>query len=292
MAMAAAVRRLAVVLIWTLSSTSAASSVGSEQASVWTWGPYRPNLYFGVRPRIPETLLMGLMWSNGNSRNELISSKHWRSRHFSFGVLITCISVDLRDTCEQDDGMEGYGWTQYDTRVGGSQTIHDSNLQIDLTTNFFKTSDGLSWGVRVFGAPRPGALADLKTALIWHVAVEKAESLTDQRNLKCSSAEGAMAGTSCTGTVPRLGSFELQLRKAGDAESKGFEDSAIRSVTVPEEKIWKAKCMTLDIFSKKKANTNVFFSLAVYKDVLKSASEILYSSMDLEMVTCTLYKPF
>ncbi|KAI0159040.1 glycoside hydrolase family 63 protein [Pestalotiopsis sp. NC0098] len=227
MAMAAAVRRLAVVLIWTLSSTSAASSVGSEQ------GPYRPNLYFGVRPRIPETLLMGLMWSNGNSRNELISN--------------------LRDTCEQDDGMEGYGWTQYDTRVGGSQTIHDSNLQIDLTTKFFKTSDGLSWGVRVFGAPRPGAPADLKTALIWHVAVEKAESLTDQRNLKCSSAEGAMAGTSCTGTVPRLGSFELQLRKAGDAESKGFEDSAIRSVTVPEEKIWKAK--------------------SVYKDVLKSASE-------------------
>jgi mannosyl-oligosaccharide glucosidase len=26
------------------------------------WGPYRPNLYFGVRPRIPRTLLMGLMW--------------------------------------------------------------------------------------------------------------------------------------------------------------------------------------------------------------------------------------
>lgn len=176
---------------------------------------------------------------------------------FSKG-LITGISVDLRDTCEQDDGMEGYGWTQYDTRVGGSQTIHDSNLQIDLTTEFFKTSDGLSWGVRVSGVPRPGAPADLKTALIWHIAIEKAETLTNKRNLECSSAEGAMAGASCTGTVPGLGSFELQLREAGDVESKGLEDSAIRSVTVTEDKIWKAKCMTLDLFSKKKANTNVF----------------------------------
>ena len=26
------------------------------------WGPYRPNLYFGVRPRIPKSLMTGLMW--------------------------------------------------------------------------------------------------------------------------------------------------------------------------------------------------------------------------------------
>jgi mannosyl-oligosaccharide glucosidase len=26
------------------------------------WGTYRPNLYFGLRPRLPATLLTGLMW--------------------------------------------------------------------------------------------------------------------------------------------------------------------------------------------------------------------------------------
>lgn len=26
------------------------------------WGPYKPNLYFGVRPRTPEALWTGLMW--------------------------------------------------------------------------------------------------------------------------------------------------------------------------------------------------------------------------------------
>ena len=28
------------------------------------WGPYRPNLYFGVKPRIPESFSSGLMWAN------------------------------------------------------------------------------------------------------------------------------------------------------------------------------------------------------------------------------------
>jgi len=27
------------------------------------WGPYRPNLYFGVRPRVPESLLAGILWA-------------------------------------------------------------------------------------------------------------------------------------------------------------------------------------------------------------------------------------
>lgn len=39
-----------------------------------TWGPYRPNLYFGVRPQIPETLLMGLIWASGDDRYRLKES--------------------------------------------------------------------------------------------------------------------------------------------------------------------------------------------------------------------------
>ena len=27
------------------------------------WGPYRSNLYFGVRPRIPKSLTTGLLWA-------------------------------------------------------------------------------------------------------------------------------------------------------------------------------------------------------------------------------------
>lgn len=38
------------------------------------WAPYRPGLYFGVRPNIPDTLLMGLMWANGTDKATLIDS--------------------------------------------------------------------------------------------------------------------------------------------------------------------------------------------------------------------------
>lgn len=36
------------------------------------WGPYRPNLYVGVRPIVPKTLLMGVMWSRGDSRDSIL----------------------------------------------------------------------------------------------------------------------------------------------------------------------------------------------------------------------------
>ncbi len=31
------------------------------------WGPYRSNLYFGVRPRLPKSLMTGLLWARVDS---------------------------------------------------------------------------------------------------------------------------------------------------------------------------------------------------------------------------------
>ncbi len=39
------------------------SEIGRTSNQSLLWGPYRPNLYFGVRPRIPKSLLTGLLWS-------------------------------------------------------------------------------------------------------------------------------------------------------------------------------------------------------------------------------------
>ena len=38
------------------------SEIGRMNNESLLWGPYRPNLYFGVRPRIPQSLMAGLMW--------------------------------------------------------------------------------------------------------------------------------------------------------------------------------------------------------------------------------------
>jgi mannosyl-oligosaccharide glucosidase len=40
------------------------------------WGPYRPNLYFGVRPRIPKSLMGGLMWSKVENFQDVQNSKY------------------------------------------------------------------------------------------------------------------------------------------------------------------------------------------------------------------------
>ena len=38
------------------------SEIGRQNNESLFWGPYKPNLYFGVRPRTPEALWSGLMW--------------------------------------------------------------------------------------------------------------------------------------------------------------------------------------------------------------------------------------
>lgn len=38
------------------------SEIGRLNNQSLLWGPYRPNLYFGIRPRIPKSLMTGLMW--------------------------------------------------------------------------------------------------------------------------------------------------------------------------------------------------------------------------------------
>ena len=38
------------------------------------WGPYRPNLYFGVRPRLHKSFMGGLMWANVDSIEDVQKS--------------------------------------------------------------------------------------------------------------------------------------------------------------------------------------------------------------------------
>ena len=39
-----------------------AQAVLSQTTNETLWGAYRPNLYFGLRPRFPKSLMTGLMW--------------------------------------------------------------------------------------------------------------------------------------------------------------------------------------------------------------------------------------
>ncbi|KAF4535015.1 Glucosidase i [Lasiodiplodia theobromae] len=170
----------------------AASATAHPDNSSLQWGPFRPNLYFGVRPRI-----------------------------------------HLRHTCEQSDAMAGYGWTAYDPRIGGSQTVHDQGNGLDLTTNFVK--DGASWALRVRGTPRSHVDNDnLGTAVIFYLAVDAA-------GVVCARPPDAPV-VDCRADVPGLGPFKLHIR---DAVSKN-EKTTLHGLHVAVDKLWQAKTIFFD----------------------------------------------
>jgi hypothetical protein len=70
-----------------LASAQAAEVEKATNASL-LWGPYRPNLYFGVRPRIPKSLMGGLMWTRVEDYQSVQSSE--------FITMDNCVAYSTR----------------------------------------------------------------------------------------------------------------------------------------------------------------------------------------------------
>lgn len=50
-------------------------TVTRENNQSLLWGPYRPNLYFGIRPRLPKSIMTGLMWAKVDNYVEVQNSE-------------------------------------------------------------------------------------------------------------------------------------------------------------------------------------------------------------------------
>lgn len=59
------------------------------------WGTYRPNLYFGLKPRLPESLMTGLIWF-GTHDYQSFSSKTVIEKLF---VILTMMGLHRGATC-------------------------------------------------------------------------------------------------------------------------------------------------------------------------------------------------
>lgn len=81
---------------------------GGEHSNALLWGTYRPQVYFGVRARLPRSPLLGLMWLNPRTGS-------------------------VRHACEQGDGLS-YGWERHDGRRFGRQEIEDEEAGLEITT--------------------------------------------------------------------------------------------------------------------------------------------------------------
>ncbi|RYP12647.1 hypothetical protein DL767_011182 [Monosporascus sp. MG133] len=207
------------------------SELGRSNNQSLFWGPYRPNLYFGVRPRIPKSLITALMWAKVDNYVEVQDS--------------------FRYTCEQHAGMAGYGWDEYDTRRGGVQTIHDAGNFIDITTSFVKIpggGHGGSWAARIKGEPREDAPSDLKTTAMFYLASEAWGEVVEI--VEDGDETGFDGDVTFRGKSNALGDWKLVVTKGTGAHptsphavsaQRDLEKTTVQSLTVQEELLWKAK---------------------------------------------------
>lgn len=102
----------------------------SNHTSSLLWGTYRPGSYFGLRTRLPHSLIAGLMWADLDPS----SPQHWNQlRH---------------EALQSNEGMSTYGWSRHDGRGFGEQNIIDKRLNI--TTIWSKSREYHSdWGALI-----------------------------------------------------------------------------------------------------------------------------------------------
>ena len=228
-----------------LASLYATQALGQE-SEVFTkasnesllWGPYKSNLYFGIRPRIPKSLTASLSWARVEDFVKVQNS--------------------LRHTCEQHADMDGYGWDSYDPRTGGVQTIHDKGNGIDLETSFVTISEG-AWAARVKGTPREdaelmagsqGGVDGIKTAVWFSLGLEGLGSL-EATGVEDAEELGYKGDVVFSGQTSDLGDFTVTITEregnthpdvshpAGD--SKPLDRTFVHSLQVPDEALWQIK---------------------------------------------------
>ncbi|KAE8825709.1 hypothetical protein PTNB85_06139 [Pyrenophora teres f. teres] len=191
------------------------------------WGPYRPNLYLGLRPRVPKSILAGLMWGK-----------------------LEDVERTLRHNVNQSEGMARYSWTAYHTREGGRQIIEDVGNKINLTTEFVKYSEGQSagnWGLRIRGIPRPDAAPDQKTTVVFYVGMEAmgtcASCKLEAHTRLGDGDDTAVHAVDIELAHPVLGSAGIQI--GVPVNNEGTPEAAfIKTMNVTEDRLWQAKYQT------------------------------------------------
>ena len=180
------------------------------------WGPYRSNLYFGLRARVPKGISFGLMWAG--IEDELIDDKR------------------LRHTLEDDDNeiLRYNGWDYYDVRLGGMSKVTDLRNEMNLSMEFLKYDvNGIkgSWTARITANSwyRSG-----QARTIFYVAPEHSS------NIVCNSSKNSNQHDkflSFSGSQSGLGSFSIVM----DPNTELQHDIVVHSLKVPEDTLWMAK---------------------------------------------------
>ncbi|KAJ2601754.1 Processing alpha glucosidase I [Coemansia sp. RSA 1722] len=214
--------------VFVAASAATVLATGTKQHdSDLLWGTYRPNLYFGTRPRLPDSLLSGLMWFGLDQTN-------WQN---------------IRHSCELGDNLSEYGYQRHNGRDFGEQMLRDNDHGVEIKSEFIKVAgkNGGSWAVRFSGKTAEDNVEGV--ALVYYFGLEGNGTMA--MNVGKGSAK-------IVGKTDDLGLFSIrivpsaknkfpviakQLQKIPELTSVGKKISGI-AVKAPKTDVWKAK----DIF--------------------------------------------
>lgn len=157
---------LGILLLIPLALCVLISELETESKSSLLWGPYRLNLYLGMRPRIPDSLMTGLFWFSADDYTSILKAKH---------------------TCDQGDDFSKFSWSKFDPRAGGIEEISDNENHVDLQFEYVKAynpkdPNDQSWALRVKGTPHEGH-EKAKTALVFYAGLELKNPLAEKLDL-------------------------------------------------------------------------------------------------------------
>lgn len=194
------------------------------------WAPYRSNCYFGLRPRYvnDEPFVLGAMWFNSINAQGLAKVRHF---------------------VEQGDKLDKYGWIWYDPRIGGRETIRDSESNLQLNFTFVKSHSGENWAVQV-----EGDLIDKNKEAAHSIVIymkqngkEDSSCYLNQNDIFTKNRNEL----SFTGFSNELKGYTIKL---ADENSKFYKDAVpplspdcdpskptVLSMNIPDDQLWKAK---------------------------------------------------
>ncbi|OBA19273.1 glycoside hydrolase [Metschnikowia bicuspidata var. bicuspidata NRRL YB-4993] len=195
------------------------------------WGPYRSGIYLGIRPRIPKSLMSGLLWFNVDSHRGILSIRH---------------------AYEQGHNLAKANWVNFDPRIGGRQFISDNECHINITIDFVKSNDGKNWGVKVHSVPHEG-FEHLSTSFVWYSGLEGEEhddaskEIVPSGFLKLDNPHDARGydTVNLSGFSKELGLFEILINDGGKGVSNVHPTR--KNLPIPELDTSRAHHMSLRV---------------------------------------------
>lgn len=160
--------------------------------------------------------------------------------------------ADFRYTCEQGEDIHGYGWDEYDARVGGVQSIHDDGNRIDITTSWVKIPGGAhggSWAARIKGELQDGAPTTTKTNVFYYFAQEGEGELAAEGEGTEFGFEGDVG---FKGKSDSLGDYSIVVTKGKGkhptsnhdlSKTRRGDTTLVRSSDAAEDIQWQAKAV-------------------------------------------------